>query len=623
MQKRLKQFCAIFLAICVFYFSAVAVWADDSSSSDAGKEYIQKISFWHMFGESALCRKIIGYSFMGEICPKTEDGRHCASSYEKIKKPLLGDIYYKCICDYCGASFDAYESDLKQSYEAQVEEMPATGYNSEGRLIWNPFSDFDGTGKYYFNSSSPQSFSQLPLSLSSGSSSSSSRCSFELAPSGDHIVCNVSNYGQNGCYVGIQIKVPCPISGSYRRLAVTYCSYSLLLSSGTLLQSTLSYNSEVHYTHRDAGDIYTVSSTPYGQNLFDPELYGYGPMVSSGVLDLFFWTYEIIPDSFVGGRPDTYSSTTRPTSITGNYGIIGDDGKLIQVTGNTIVNETNNTYYNPATGQTVPITNWSYDYTDRSYTVTTEEGDSYTITYGDENVTINEGDTVYNIYYIVNGSGSGEGGDGGEVENPPPACAHSWTELSRTDPSCTVPGSVKSSCSKCDETKTDPLPALGHDWTTVRTVPTQYGEDGSLIQEGYTLYECSRCGTQYKDTDSTGPPGNPGDSGGEDSGDDKESIWDKIGNFFGSLFGGIGKLLEAVLGKLLDALASLAGALLEKLSAVIETVLNVLDELPKLFGGFLDFLGILFPFLPPEITLLLTFGVVAVVFAAIIKAIRS
>ncbi|MCI8407065.1 MAG: hypothetical protein HFE43_08760 [Oscillospiraceae bacterium] len=77
------------------------------------------------------------------------------------------------------------------------------------------------------------------------------------------------------------------------------------------------------------------------------------------------------------------------------------------------------------------------------------------------------------------------------------------------------------------------------------------------------------------------------------------------------------------MGKLLDALASLAGALLEKFSAVIETVLNVLDELPKLFGGFLDFLGILFPFLPSEITLLLTFGVVAVVFAAIIKAIRS
>lgn len=587
------------------------------------------------------------------VCPNTEDGYHRATSYEEYKKPLIGDPYYSCICEHCGHTFKAYETDLKQSYETQVSEMPATGYNSEGRLIWNPFADFDGTGKYYFNSSY-LSFSQLPLSLSGGSSSSSSRCSFELAPSGDHIVCKVSNYGRNGCYVGIEIKVPCPISGSYRRLAVTYCSYSLLLSSGTLLQSTLSYNSEVHYTHRDAGDIYTVSSTPYGRDLFDPELYGYAPMVSSGVLDLFFWTYEIIPDSFVGGRPDTYSSTTRPTSITGNYGIIGDDGKLIQVTGNTIINETNNTYYNPATGQTVPITNWSYDYTDRSYTVTTEEGDSYTITYGDENVTINEGDTVYNIYYIVNGSGSGG-------EDPPSSCAHDWAETARTaptctapgeitytcglcgetktepiaaighaweeasraDPACTVPGWVKSICSKCGETKTDPLKATGHTWEVERTVQTAYDDEGNLTQQGYTLYKCSVCGEQYKDTDSTGPPGNPGDSGGEDSGDDKESIWDKIGNFFGSLFGGIGELLEAVLGKLLDALASLAGALLEKLSAVIETVLNVLDELPKLFGGFLDFLGILFPFLPSEITLLLTFGVVAVVFAAIIKAIRS
>jgi len=51
-------------------------------------------------------------------------------------------------------------------------------------------------------------------------------------------------------------------------------------------------------------------------------------------------------------------------------------------------------------------------------------------------------------------------------------------------------------------------------------------------------------------------------------------------------------------------------------------VLSIFDEVPKLFGGFLDFLGVVFPYLPPEITLLLTFGVVAVVFIGIIKAIR-
>ena len=149
---------------------------------------------------------------------------------------------------------------------------------------------------------------------------------------------------------------------------------------------------------------------------------------------------------------DSYSSTTRPTSITGNYGIIGDDGKLVQVTGNIIVNETSNTYYNPATGETTPITNWSYDYSDRSYTVTKEDGDTTTITYGDENVTITEGDTVYNIYYIVSGDG----------EDPPSSCAHSWTETSRTDPTCTTPGQASYSCSKCGETKTETLKPTGH-----------------------------------------------------------------------------------------------------------------------------------------------------------------
>jgi len=41
-----------------------------------------------------------------------------------------------------------------------------------------------------------------------------------------------------------------------------------------------------------------------------------------------------------------------------------------------------------------------------------------------------------------------------------------------------------------------------------------------------------------------------------------------------------------------------------------------------LFGGFLDFLGALFPYLPEEIMLLLTFGIAAVVFIGILKAVR-
>ena len=104
--------------------------------------------------------------------------------------------------------------------------------------------------------------------------------------------------------------------------------------------------------------------------------------------------------------------------------------------------------------------------------------------------------------------------------------------------------------------------------------------------------------------------------------EEKETIWDKIASFFGSIVDGIAGIFEAILGKLLDALTALSELLMGKVKDVVEVVLAVFDELPKLFGGFLDFLALIFPFLPAEITLLLTFGVIAVVFTGIIKALR-
>ena len=145
--------------------------------------------------------------------------------------------------------------------------------------------------------------------------------------------------------------------------------------------------------------------------------------------------YEVVPNTAVPSN--TYNITTRPTSITGgNYGIVGDNGQITKVEDNsTIVNETNNTYYNPATGATVPIVNWSYDYSDRSYKVTLDGGKTSTVTYGDENIsivetTINEsGDTItnnYTIYYLIDGSGSQTPVD------PPSACDHSVDFLFHT-----------------------------------------------------------------------------------------------------------------------------------------------------------------------------------------------
>lgn len=119
-------------------------------------------------------------------------------------------------------------------------------------------------------------------------------------------------------------------------------------------------------------------------------------------------------------------------------------------------------------------------------------------------------------------------------------------------------------------------------------------------------------------TDGTGPPGGGGDSSGEDG----ETIWDKLGELLGSGIGGILKLAEAVISGLLDALISLVDMLTGKLADVVTAVMQIFAEVPQLFSGFLGFLSAVFPFFPPEIMLLLTFGIAAVVFVGIIKAIR-
>ena len=395
----------------------------------------------------------------------------------------------------------------------------------------------------------------------------------------------------------MQVYFHIPVSGSYRIIDSALRSFRGLLSSGDVNSGSLSYGVG-SFKHYPLGSLFYV----------DVGLDARSGSYSSLLISSFFPIFEIIPDTAISGN--IYNINTRPTSITGgNYGIVGDNGQITKVEGNTIVNETNNTVWNPVTGSTSNITDWSYDYSTRTYTVTLDNGTTQTITYGDENITIKEGDTVYNVYYLVDGSGTGT-----------PPCAHEWTETDRTEPTCTRPGSAVSICSKCQQTKTETIPAPGHAWQVKQSVTTQYDEEGNLLQQGYTIYQCSACGEQYKDENGAGPPGGGGST--TDPGEDKETIWDKLANLAASVFGGLIEMVEAVLGKILDALTSLTDMLMEKLKTVVDTTLSIFDELPKLFGGFLAFLGAVFPFLPPELMTLLTFGIIAIVAIGIFKAVR-
>lgn len=189
----------------------------------------------------------------------------------------------------------------------------------------------------------------------------------------------------------------------------------------------------------------------------------------------------------------------------------------------------------------------------------------------------------------------------------PETCTHEWEETDRTEPTCILAGTVEYTCSKCEKTKTETLPKLGHTWEVKQSVQTSYDEEGNVLTQGFTIYRCSTCGEEYKDSNGSGPPGGGGGTGG----DDDKSIWDRIADLVG-----------AVVGGLLDGLVSLANMLLGKLADVVSAIMSFFTEIPKLFEGFLGFLSAVFPFFPPEIMLLLTFGIAAVVFIGIIKALR-
>ena len=69
---------------------------------------------------------------------------------------------------------------------------------------------------------------------------------------------------------------------------------------------------------------------------------------------------------------------------------------------------------------------------------------------------------------------------------------HSYNITVNEQPTCTDEGTRTLVCSVCGDTKTESIPALGHNYVETVVAPTY--ETG-----GYTLHECSRCGDSYKD----------------------------------------------------------------------------------------------------------------------------
>ena len=70
-------------------------------------------------------------------------------------------------------------------------------------------------------------------------------------------------------------------------------------------------------------------------------------------------------------------------------------------------------------------------------------------------------------------------------------CEHEWEETSRTPATCTEDGVIVYTCSKCGETKEEPIEALGHDWGEWEVVTP-----ATCSAEGEQKHTCALCGEE-------------------------------------------------------------------------------------------------------------------------------
>lgn len=488
--------------------------------------------------------------------------------------------------------------DLKKQYTAAISDLPASSLDSEGYLYWYPkfrrlkvecstycvfwYGDTSGINldNYYFD--------QFNISVNLGDTGKVSSLSGSSLKSGGY-------YGS--IYFRFYYKDTAPVSGYYSSALQTKYSYSGLDSSGTAFKPysrDYSFNDPTYFSAGNSfeGDTQAYLSPggkiSYFNLLFHPMLVKIKPL--SGFVDT--------------SKDNSYGTSTRPGSLIGDFNIVNNN-TTTKVENTTIVNETNNTYYNPVTNETHNYNDWTYDYSSRTYVFNT--GD--TITYGDEYVTIKEGDTIYNIYYYVNPT---------EPDPEPSECQHSYTAQETTPATCTDPGVRTYTCSKCGNQYVEQIAALGHDWLASEVVENTYSlpegtrcpdcggtnftaqldKDAGLysltcsdcqatwtaeaeITYGHTQYTCSRCGESYVESN------NP-DSG---------------------LFAAIGSFIAGGIDWVVDKLKQLV----ESLSGIHDIFSDFVDDLKEKSGEYPAFLGAVIALLPDDFMTVIWFSIVAAV----------
>lgn len=173
------------------------------------------------------------------------------------------------------------------------------------------------------------------------------------------------------------------------------------------------------------------------------------------------------------------------------------------------------------------------------------------------------------------------------------ACSHTYQQEATQEATCILPGLLVSTCTKCGESYSEIVAALGHDWKcTDHVEAVKDAETGEVLQSGYDIYTCSRCGDSYKDYSGSGAPE-------DDYGD--SSISKLVVRLFSKLGTLAGKLISSII-KLFDKLLSGVDQIITRFNELTAQITGFGGEYPSWLSGF-------WGILPQELQLALSFAV--------------
>lgn len=465
--------------------------------------------------------------------------------------------------------------DMKLDYNQYVDQLPASGYTSDGYLLWQPnwsdvcnWSDVRG-----FSAGSVFSIN-TDGDLVYGSSYNADF--HDIRISGPCILVNLA-YGDSRLYsfklgnMDKSLRFTVPVSGVYTLvwsspfLECTEFSVDGGSVTGKSVEGTWKqYQSE--------GYKWTVSSGSNVYANFVGSRYTNQVELSGSdrrIIAIRTPVWKVVPASTV--IINNYTINNRVDNLTGIY-VDNSDNYYTDVT---IIDETNNKYYDMTTNTYYDIKSWSYDYSSRTYFLTLDNDVALTVQFGDTNVTITNNNVSNTYNYVVED-------DTGSDPDTPTTCKHEWQETIDTAPTCLEGGHASYTCSLCGETYEQILAAKGHDWKVIEHVNMVYNSDGTVATQGHTLYQCSVCGEQWY-TDTGAPPPDVSGSSNILAWLQEFKVWlgDKLDNLFSGSSGNT--FWTTRKDTVADVLSSLLEALLSFITDILGTILDLVKELLSFF----------------------------------------